>query len=116
MSRGKWKPKEEKQSEVVNMVTAEYAYNLATQLRMEIESRDKQIEELKAEILELRDSKLKDVKEINELEAEKDKLKGLIKKQWEIIFYSTCPGSVHEGIMDELFKNQWQKFKTENNL
>jgi chromosome segregation ATPase len=36
------------------------------------------IEELKAEILELRDSKLKDVKEINSLEAENERLKGLI--------------------------------------
>ena len=51
-----------------------------------------------------------------ELEKEVERLKGLIEKQWEVIFYSTRPSSVHEGVMDELFKNQWQKFKTENNL
>lgn len=61
---------------------------------------------------------LEEVKEADqqELKAEIDRLKGLIWKLWELKFYATAPLSVHEGVMDELYKRQKEQFKTENNL
>jgi len=54
--------------------------------------------------------------DIFEKDKEITRREGLIKDQWEIRFYLTCPPSVHEGVMAELFRNQWKKFESENNL
>ena len=114
---------------------AEYGYSLRDKI---ITQQASTIEALKDEIMELRDSKLKDVKEINEqdskinimdsmldelkrqndsLEAEIERLKGLIVENYKgKIWYSErlyeLPG--HKGF--DMMDNLVNQFKTENNL
>ena len=105
----------EKDAEISRAIDTIHEYQKGVQLASEkLTQQASTIEALKDEIMELRDSKLKDVKEINEQEAEIERLKELIETAW--YDFSALP--VHDDFTQEekRLEKVWQQFKTENKL